>query len=185
MHTTDARPTLRFPRLQHNAVLGWNLAFSASACAASYSLVSPRFALALGVGALLEVVSFRSLWRSCEKILLAGAGGAQAAASAGIFGLRFLLLVLTLFVAIRLGVHPLGLVIGVMLIVPAVVIAAWRARPPIDPNAPVLAADDPAWDAWNPWLAREDEPPSDDDDDEPRSILAIGNPGSNPDEARW
>jgi hypothetical protein len=38
---------------------------------------------------------------------------------------------------------------------PATLIEAWRSRPSIDPNAPRLADDDPSWDRWNPWLARE------------------------------
>ena len=38
---------------------------------------------------------------------------------------------------------------------PAVIIEAWRARPAVDPSAPALAPDDPAWERWNPWLARE------------------------------
>jgi hypothetical protein len=31
----------------------------------------------------------------------------------------------------------------------------------VDPDAPALAPDDPSWDAWNPWLAREVEPSED------------------------
>ena len=48
--------------------------------------------------------------------------------------------------------------IGLSLILPAAVIEAWRARPPIDPRAPVVVPDDEAWERWNPWLAREREP---------------------------
>jgi hypothetical protein len=47
---------------------------------------------------------------------------------------------------------------------PAAVFAAWRSRPPIDPNARTLAANDPEWDRWNPWLARESDEPDDEDE---------------------
>jgi hypothetical protein len=43
------------------------------------------------------------------------------------------------------------------------VIEAWRNRPAIVADAPVLSPDDPSWDRWNPWLARERD---DDDHDE-------------------
>jgi hypothetical protein len=42
--------------------------------------------------------------------------------------------------------------------VPAVLIGAWWLRPPIDPNAPVLPPDDPAWDHWSVWRADVVEP---------------------------
>jgi len=45
---------------------------------------------------------------------------------------------------------------------------AWAAvfgMRPIDPNAPRLDDDDPSWDRWNPWLARESAP-SDEQEDE-------------------
>ncbi len=158
--TTDWNETM-----QQGSVLGWNLAISAGATAASWALVSPRFALALALGAALEVVNFRSLYASCRGIFLMGAEGVAGAGPAvGAFGVRFILLAAVLFFALRAGLHPVGLVVGLSLIMPAAVVAAWRARPPIDPDAPVLSDDDPSWDAWNPWLAREDEPADDDED---------------------
>ena len=45
----------------------------------------------------------------------------------------------------------------------SVVIAAWRNRPTILEGLPALASDDPEWDNWNPWLARERDPDEDDD----------------------
>ncbi len=155
------------PALAEGSVLGWNLAFSASTCAASYALVSPRFALAVALGAVLELMNFRSLWRSCERVFFAGRQGVNGAGMAvGAFGLRFLLLAGVLFFAIQAGMHPVGLVVGLSLIMPAAVIAAWRVRPAIDPNARALPDDDPAWNAWNPWTAREAEPADPEDDDE-------------------
>ena len=51
----------------------------------------------------------------------------------------------------------MGLLIGLSIIMPAVVIEAWRTRPAVDPQAQALDPEDPAWESWNPWLARERE----------------------------
>jgi hypothetical protein len=139
--------------LTQGSVMGWNLAFSAGACALSFAAVSPRFAAGLALGALLEAANFRSLWRSCERVFFGGGPGAGPAVA--LFGLRFVLLGGVIYLAIHAGVHPVGLVVGLSLIVPASVLAAWRARPPIDPSAPALAADDPEWERWDAWRARE------------------------------
>ena len=66
-----------------------------------------------------------------------------------------MLLGAVIFFAIRAGVHPVGLVVGLSLIVPASVLAAWRARPPLVADAPALAPDDPEWERWDAWRARE------------------------------
>jgi len=139
--------------LSQGSVMGWNLAFSAGACALAFAAVSPRFAAGLALGAALEAVNFRTLWRSCERIFLSGAPGAGPAVA--LFGLRFLLLGAVIFFALRAGVHPAGFVVGLSMIVPATVLAAWRARPPILADAPALAPDDPAWERWAAWRARE------------------------------
>jgi hypothetical protein len=47
---------------------------------------------------------------------------------------------------------------------PAAVIEAWRHRPPVQPDAPRLDADDPAWERWDAWLAREREPAEDEEE---------------------
>lgn len=148
--------------LEQGSVLGWNLALSTGACAASYALVSPRFAMALAVGALLEVMNFRSLFSSSRRIFFAGVEGINGAGPAvGAFGVRFLLLAVVIYFAIEAGLHPAGLLVGLSLIMPAAVVAAWRARPEIDPDAPTLPPDDPGWEGWNPWLAREITPDED------------------------
>ncbi len=141
-----------------------NLALSAGAVAASFALVSPPFAASLAAGALLETVNFRGLRRSAKALfsgqLVGGAGWSMA------YGIRFGMLALGMGVALYVGAHPVGLVIGLSLIVPSVIIEAWRSRPPVATEpVPTLAPDDPAWDRWNPWLARERE---DDDDEEDR-----------------
>ena len=71
---------------------------------------------------------------------------------------RFGLLAIGIIAALYLGADAVGLVAGLSLIVPATVIETWRSRPPIDPNARRLDDDDPSWDRWNPWLARESAP---------------------------
>ena len=134
-------------------VQGLNLGLSAGAVAVSWMLLSPLFAASLAAGAALEAANFRSLRRSCPLIFQAGVSGSGAAASS--FGLRFVLLAAAVGLAVYLGAHPVGLVIGLSLIVPSVVIAAWMARPEPAPATPAPPPDDPSWDEWNPWLARE------------------------------
>ena len=135
-----------------------NLAVSAGAAAAGYALVSPAFAAGLAAGAAIEALSFRHILRSGRKLF----AGHAAAWSAG-YALRVGFLGIALGVALWLGAHPIGLVVGLSTILPLVVIEAWRSRPPILPDAPTLPPDDPGWGRWNPWLARERE---DDEEDE-------------------
>lgn len=151
------------PALAQGSVLGWNLAFSAGAAAAGAALVSPRFAAGVALGAAVELANFRSLWRSCEKILLVGGPGAGLAVAS--FAVRFGLLAVVIAGALWAGTHPAGLVVGLSMIVPAAVFAAWRARPPVLPAEAICGppADDPSWDEWNPWLARERAPQEDDE----------------------
>ena len=139
-----------------------NLTLSAGAVAASLVLASPAFAVSLAIGALLEVVNFRGLRRQSQFLFWGQirSGGVWT----GVYGLRFGLLVIGIGAALYFGADPIGLLIGLSLIMPAAVFAAWRSRPPIDPNAPTLAGDDPEWDRWNPWLARESDEPDDEDE---------------------
>ena len=133
-----------------------NLTLSAGAAALSFALATPAFAVSLLAGAALEWVNFRGLRRSAAAFFggdIPGSSGYSAVA-----GLRFLLLAVGIATALGLGAHPIGLVIGLSLIMPAAIIEAWRHRPPVCPDAPRLAADDPAWDRWDAWLAREREP---------------------------
>jgi hypothetical protein len=143
-------------------VLGWSLAFSAGATAASWALVSPRFAGSLALGAALEALNFRALFGYWRRALL-GAERVGLVRFAS-FGLRFVALAGGIWAALALGAHPVGLLIGLSLFVPGVLIAAWSARPAPDPDAPALAADDPGWEVWNPWLARERDPSDDEDE---------------------
>lgn len=141
-----------------------NLAFAASAVAASLLWASPVFAVSLAVGAALEAFNFRGLLRSAQFLFwgeIRGSGGWM-----GVYALRFGLLVLGIGSALYFGADPVGLLVGLSLIMPAAVIEAWRARPALDPTAPALAPDDPAWERWNAWLARERDPADEDAEDE-------------------
>lgn len=140
-----------------------NLTLSAGAVAASFALVSPGFAAAVAVGAALEHVNFRGLRRSAEFLFSGQIAGSRA--WSGVFALRFLLLVTGIGAALYFGAHPVGLLVGLSLIMPAAVIEAWRTRPPVDPNAPAIEPDHEDWKLWNPWLARERDPEADEDGD--------------------
>lgn len=132
-----------------------NLALSAGAAALSLALATPGFAASLLAGAALESVNFRGLRRSA--VLLLGAGVPGGAGFRALAGLRLLLLAAGIGVALGVGAHPVGFVIGLSLIMPAALIEAWRHRPPAVPDAAALDADDPTWERWDPWLARERE----------------------------
>jgi hypothetical protein len=106
-------------------------------------------------------VNFRALFGHWRSALLGSER--RGFAAFGSFGVRFVLLGAVVWLALALGAHPVGLLIGLSLVVPGVVLAAWHARPAPSPDAPVLDADDPSWEAWNPWLARERDPEADED----------------------
>ena len=142
-----------------------SLALSAGAAALALAASGPGFAASLLAGAALESVNFRGLYRSGAAFLsgeLPGGGVFRAVA-----GLRFLLLATGVGTALAIGAHPVGLVIGLSLVLPAAVIEAWRHRPPDVPDAPALAPDDPEWERWDAWRARERE--ADDEDAEERA----------------
>jgi hypothetical protein len=133
-----------------------NLTLSAGAVAASFVFVSPLFAVSMAVGAVIEAINFDGLRRSALFLFSGDIQGSRKWLI--VFALRFSILAVVIFGAMYFGAHPVGLVIGLSMMVPAVIIEAWRARPKIDPNAPTLAEDDPTWDLWDPWLARERDP---------------------------
>jgi hypothetical protein len=140
-----------------------NLTLSAGAVAASLVFATPGFAFSLLAGSLLEAANFHGLRRSAQFMFWGEIAGSRA--WMGVFALRFSLLVLGIGALLYFGAHPVGLLIGLSLMMPAAVIEAWRTRPAFDPNAPVLDADDPSWDDWNPWLARERSRPETEEDE--------------------
>jgi len=139
-----------------------NMKLSAGAVAASLVWATPVFAFSLLVGAVLEGFNFHGLRRSAQFMFWGEIAGSRG--WIGVFSLRFSLLAIGICTALYFGADPVGLLIGLSLMIPAAVIEAWRSRPAIDPNAPTLAADDPSWDDWNPWLVRERERPETEED---------------------
>jgi hypothetical protein len=130
-----------------------NLTFSGGLIAASLAATSLVFTLSIALGAVIEAVNYRMLRRSTDALFSGHIGGGRA--WTGGFALRFVGVGAALAVAIFAGAHPVGLVLGVSIIVPAAVVAAWRTPPPVVEGPPAAPPDDPSWDDWNPWLARE------------------------------
>jgi hypothetical protein len=140
--------------IQETRVLAWHAAISAAAALGAFALATPKVALSVLLGAALQTLNFRGLFG-----LARNAFAREARAASG-FALRLPLFGALVFVAIRAGVDAAGLLVGVTALVPAVVIAAWLARPRdvADLSAlPALAPEDPSWDRYSPWLARERE----------------------------
>lgn len=131
----------------------WNLCLCAGALTACWAWATPGFAWSVAAGAALEAANFRGLRRSGQLLF---SGRLPGGWSAG-FAFRFALLGVGVGTAIWAGAHPVGLLLGLSLIVPAALAAAWRERPPVLARLPALPPDDPSWDRWNPWLAREGE----------------------------
>lgn len=148
------------------ALQGLNLTLSAGGLAASALFAGPAFTAAYALGAALEAVNFRALCACATRLLsgqLSGAGDGGGVWVA-LLGLRLTMLLAAMGIALVAGAHPLGLLLGVSTVVPAVLIGAWWLGPPVDPNAPALPPDDPAWDHWSVWRADVVEPAVDGDD---------------------
>jgi hypothetical protein len=145
------------------AIQRLNLGFSAAAVAAGWALVSPVFASSVALGAAVELWNFRALHRGALRLFSGMATGSGLAAAG--FGLRFLFLALAIALALRSGAHPIGLALGLSMIVPATLIGAWIARPRglAASDLAVPPPDDPSWDRWNAWRAaeREEDPEED------------------------
>lgn len=122
---------------------------------------SPRFTGSLAAGVLISAVNYRALRRAVDR-LFAGELPSGRAWTAG-YGLRFFFVGAAMLAALYTGADPIGLVIGLSTVVPAVVIAAWRFPPASFPSPEAPPPDDPSWDRWDPWRAREREEPEEDD----------------------
>jgi hypothetical protein len=133
-----------------------NFGISAGAVATAFALASPVFAASLAFGAAIEAANFRAL-RAAANRMFSGDLAMGKMWAAG-FGLRFGFLAIAISLALNAGAHPVGLVIGLSTTIPAVVLGAIYMRPPILETGPAPPPDDPSWDAWNPWLARERDP---------------------------
>jgi len=140
--------------IRETRVLAWHAAISAAAAFAAFALATPSFAFSLLLGAALQTLNFRGLFGLAHN-----AFAREARAASGL-ALRLPLFGLLVFVAIRAGANAAGLLAGISTLVPAVVIAAWQSRPRDVADLgslPAPAPDDPSWDQYSPWLARERE----------------------------
>jgi len=141
--------------MRFNPLERWNLGISTGAVAVSALAFSPGFAASLGLGAAFGAVNLRALVSASQRLFdgtLAGSGPWVA-----LFGLRFVMLAVAIGLSLQAGAQAVPLVVGLSLVIPATIVGAWRMRPPVEPDAPVLDPDDPGWERWNPWLARERE----------------------------
>jgi len=134
---------------------------SAGAVAASFAFAPPRFAIALAVGAALEAINLRAMLGAANRLFggeLAGGG-----AWVGGFSARFGAMAVGVVAALHFGLDAAGLLVGLSLAMPAVVFWAWRNRPEVLEHEVLeaLAPDDPSWDRWSVWRAKEVEPASD------------------------
>ncbi len=139
-----------------------NLTLSAGAVAASWMFASGPFALALALGSTIEAVNYRVLRRAAERLFTGELAGSSAW-TAG-YALRFVFVGAAMVAALAAGAHPVGLVLGLSMIVPAAVVAAWRAKSPPVSALPVPPPDDASWERWNPWLAQEREEREEEDE---------------------
>lgn len=112
--------------------------FLAAAVSALALFGGGDFALAVLLGAALQALNFRALYRFSTRILLRAGGAAPALALLG-FALRLGLLGVAIALSLRAGVHAPGLLLGLSLLALAMVAAAWRARP-----APAASPGEPA-----------------------------------------
>jgi hypothetical protein len=135
-----------------------NMGLSAGAIAASFAVATPHFATSLACGAAIEALNFRFLYRSAQALF----GGELANQNMwlAVFGLRFGLLAAGIIAAMVVGADPLGLVLGLSLVMPAAVISAVWNRPPVLDHPPTspLAPEDPSWERYSIWRAAEVEP---------------------------
>jgi hypothetical protein len=134
----------------------FNLTLSAGGIAASALLAGPAFTAAYALGAALEAVNFRALCACATRLLSGQLDGSRSWVA--LLGMRLAMLFAAMGVALVAGAHPLGLLLGVSTVVPAVLVGAWWLGPPVDPDAPALPPDDPAWDHWSVWRADVVEP---------------------------
>ena len=141
-----------------------NLALSAGAVATSFAVATPLFAASVAVGASLEALNFRTLHGASRRFFQGELGGPSL--WLGVVGLRLAALSGALVLAIGAGAEPVALVVGLSMVVPAVVIDAWRHRPDVidQSDYPAPAPDDPSWDRFSVWNPEAMDGPRDESD---------------------
>ncbi len=130
-----------------------NVALSAGAVATAAVVASPLFALSVAVGAFLESISFRGLSVVSKAFFTGSVRG-----SVGwllLLAMRLGLVGVLLYFAVRLGADPVGLLIGLSVILPASVIGAFQMRPTFDPEAAPLSEEEPVDWGWDAGLYRD------------------------------
>ena len=129
-----------------------NLLICGSLLVGAAFFVSPRFASSIAMGIALESFNLRNLRRSAHFFIHGAA--AQGAAWIPSAALRFGLSILVVAVTISYGASPMGLVLGVISLFPALIYDSWKQLKalPVQVNQP---ATDEEWELWNPWLANE------------------------------
>ncbi len=132
-----------------------NLALSAGAVATAALVASPGFAASVAVGAFLEGLSFRGL-SVASKAFFRGVVRGQLVWLL-LLGMRLGAVGTLLYFAVRLGADPVGLLVGLSVILPATVVGSLRLRPAIDPEAAALPPEDePDW-GWDAHLHSDED----------------------------
>ena len=118
-----------------------NLGLSAGAVAASLAFSTPHFAASLAAGAFLEALNLGAIHRAAQRLF---AGQMLSNGWVGVLSLRFILLAVAIYAVMWAGAQPVALMVGLSITMPAVLIDAWRNRPPIiDPTELPTFLDDP------------------------------------------
>ncbi len=106
-----------------------HLCFAGFALVLSSVMVSFDLWTAMALGAALAAINLHLLLGSTEKLFAGELHGARAWTAIFIF--RFTVFASAIGIAILSGIDPLGLIVGFSTIVPSVVVATWKARPPV------------------------------------------------------
>ena len=153
-----------------------SFALSAGAVGFAYLVASPSFATGVAVGASLEAVNLRVQVKAA-RVFFSGERPEKMGAGpwVGAFAGRFGFMAIAVIAALQFGTDPAGLLVGFSLAMPAVVFWAWRNRPAIVDfdTEPALAPDDPSWDRWSIWTAKEVEPRGDDEEGDDEGMRLI------------
>jgi hypothetical protein len=105
-----------------------NLGLSAGAVAASYVFATPHFASSVAAGAFLEAINLGAIYRAARRLF---AGEILTNGWVGMLTLRFIILAAAIYVTMRMGAHPVALLIGLSIAMPSTLLDAWMNRPPI------------------------------------------------------
>ena len=130
-----------------------NLVVAAVTIVGSLAFGSKVVTASVAIGCLIIAANYHVLRRATDRFFTGDLSGGGAW-SAG-FAMRFVFLGAAMWVALEAGAHPIGLILGMSTTVPAAVLVAWRNPPVGVETGPVPPPDDPSWDEWDPWLARE------------------------------